>query len=157
VPLAQKNQRNKYLKYMEQMTKDELINRTQENELIQFLGVKIEVAEAERAVLSMEVTPKVHQYLGIMNGGVSLFLCETAASIAAVCSIDLEKHSPVGIEINANHVRAVSRGKITIEAKPLYNGKSLTVWNIEITNDKGKLICTSRCSILMRKGAAGIR
>jgi 1,4-dihydroxy-2-naphthoyl-CoA hydrolase len=136
------------------MTKDELIKRTQENELIQFLGVKIEIAEAERAVLSMEVTPKVYQYLGIMNGGVSLFLCETAASIAAVCSIDLEKYSPVGIEINANHVRAVSRGKITIEAKPLYNGKSLTVWNIEITNDKGKLVCTSRCSILMRKHGA---
>jgi 1,4-dihydroxy-2-naphthoyl-CoA hydrolase len=136
------------------MTKEELIKRTQENELFQFLGIKIEVAEAERAVLTMEVTPKVHQYLGIMNGGVSVFLCETAASIAAVSSIDLEKYSPVGIEINANHVRAVSRGKITIEAKPLYNGKSLTVWNIEITNDKGKLVCASRCSILMRKGAA---
>jgi 1,4-dihydroxy-2-naphthoyl-CoA hydrolase len=139
------------------MTKEELIKRTQENELIQFLGIKIEVAEAERAVLTMEVTPKVHQYLGIMNGGVSLFLCETAASIGAVCSIDLAKVSPVGIEINANHLRAVSKGKITIEAKPLYNGRTLTVWNIEITNDKGKLICTSRCSILLRKGAAEIR
>ncbi len=139
------------------MDKIELIKKTQENELIQFLGIKIEVAEAERAVLTMDVTPRVHQYLGIMNGGVSLFLCETAASIAAVSSIDLEKYSPVGIEINANHVRAVSKGKITIEAKPLYNGKSLTVWNIEIANDKGKLICTSRCSILMRKGAAVLR
>lgn len=139
------------------MTKDELIQRTQENELIQFLGIKIEVAEAERAVLTMEVTPKVHQYIGIMNGGISLYLCETAASIAAVSSADLSKVTPVGIEINANHLRAVSKGKITIEAKPLYNGKSLTVWNIEITNDKGKLICTSRCSILMRKGAADVR
>lgn len=137
--------------------KSELIKRTEENELIKFLGVKIEVAEPDRAVLTMEVTPKVHQYLGIMNGGVSLYLCETAASIAAVGSADLSKFSPVGIEINANHLRAVSKGIITIEAKPIYVGRSMTVWNIEITNDRGKLVCTSRCSIMMRKGAAEIR
>ncbi len=136
------------------MDKNELIKRTQENELIKFLGVKIEVVEPGRTVLTMEVTPKVHQYIGIMNGGVSLFLCETAASIGAVASADLTKFSPVGIEINANHLRTISKGKITVEAKPIYPGRALTVWNIEITNERGKLICTSRCSILMRKGAA---
>lgn len=136
------------------MDKNELIRRTQENELIKFLGIKIEVAEPERAVLTMEVTPKVHQYIGIMNGGISLYLCETAASIAAVSNADLEKVTPVGIEINANHLRAVSKGKITIEAKPIYVGRTMSIWNIEITNDKGKLVCTSRCSILLRKGKA---
>ena len=57
------------------MDKTDLIRQTGENELLQFLGVKIEVATAERVVLTMEVTPKVHQYVGIMNGGVSLYLC----------------------------------------------------------------------------------
>ncbi len=137
------------------MDKNELIKQTQENELIRFLEVKIEIVEPERVVLTMEVTPKVHQYIGLMHGGVSLFLCETAASIGAVGRADLTKFTPVGIEINANHLRAVSRGKITVEAKPLYVGHLLTVWNIEITNQRGKLICTSRCSILLRKG--GIR
>ena len=139
------------------MDKQELIKQTQENELIKFLGIKIESVEPERTVLTMEVTPKVHQYIGIMNGGVSLFLSETAASIAAVCSADLTKYAPVGIEINANHLRAVSKGKLTIEAKPFYNGKSMSVWNVEITNERGKLICISRCSILHRKGAATVR
>jgi 1,4-dihydroxy-2-naphthoyl-CoA hydrolase len=136
------------------MTLADIIKKTEENELLKFLGVKIEVATPERAVLSMEVTPRVHQYVGIMNGGVSLLLCETAASIAAVASADLTKTTPVGIEINANHLRAVSKGRITIEAKPLYNGKSLTVWQIEITDFRGKLVCTSRCTILNRKGEA---
>lgn len=136
------------------MTKEELLENTGRNELLQFLGVKIEVAEPDRAVLSMEVTPKVHQYVGIMNGGVSLFLCETAASVGAVLHADLAKTTPVGIEINANHLRAVSRGTIRVEAKPLYAGRTMSVWNIEITNDRGKLICTSRCSILLRKNAA---
>jgi uncharacterized protein (TIGR00369 family) len=139
------------------MNKEELIKQTEENELMQFLGVKIESVESDRTVLTMEVTSKVHQYIGIMHGGVSLFLCETAASIAAVCAADLTKFAPVGIEINANHLRAVSRGKITVEAKPLYNGRSMSVWNVEITNDKGKLVCVSRCSILHRKGAAEVR
>jgi 1,4-dihydroxy-2-naphthoyl-CoA hydrolase len=138
------------------MTLADIIKKTEENELLQFLGVQIEVATPELAVLSMEVTPRVHQYVGIMNGGVSLLLCETAASIAAVASADLSKTTPVGIEINANHLRAVSKGRITIEAKPLYNGKTLTVWQIEILNDKRKVICVSRCTIMARKGEAKI-
>lgn len=136
------------------MDKSELFRRTAENELMTFLGVKIEVAEPERVVLSMEVTPKVHQYVGIMNGGVSLYLCETAASIGVVAASDLSKVTPVGIEINANHLRSVSKGVIKIEALPLYSGRTMSVWNIEIRDAREKLVCTSRCSILLRRGGA---
>jgi uncharacterized protein (TIGR00369 family) len=139
------------------MDKKELFKQTAENELMKFLGVRIEIAEKERVVLKMDVTPKVHQYVGIMNGGVSLYLCETAASIGVVASADLSKVTPVGIEINANHLRAVSKGTITVEAKPLYSGRTMSVWNIEITNEKGKLICTSRCTILLKKGSAFLK
>lgn len=136
------------------MDKSELIKQTAEGDLMQFLGVKIEAATAERVVLTMEVTPKVHQYVGIMNGGVSLYLCETAASIGVVAGADLEKVTPVGIEINANHVRAVSRGVITAEAKPIYTGRTMSVWGIEITDERGRLICTSRITILLQKRPA---
>ena len=136
------------------MDKALLIGDVARNELFQFLGVKIETATAERVVLTMEVTPKVHQYVGIMNGGVSLYLCETAASIGVVAGADLTKVTPVGIEINANHLRAVSRGIITVEAKPIYPGRTMSVWSIEITNDRGKLICTSRITLLLQKRAA---
>ena len=131
-----------------------LIEETRNNALMQFLGVKIEVASADRVVLTMEVTPKVHQYVGIMNGGVSLYLCETAASIGVVAGADLEKVTPVGIEINANHLRAVSRGVITVEAKPLHTGRTMSFWKIDITNDRGKLICTSRLTMLIQQRAA---
>lgn len=136
------------------MDKAELIKQTQENDLMRFLGVKIDLATPERVVMTMEVTPRVHQYLGIMNGGVSLYLCETAASIGVVAGADLTRVTPVGIEINANHLRAVSKGVLTVEAKPLYPGRTLNVWNIEIANEKGKLVCTSRITILMQKRAA---
>lgn len=133
------------------MDKTKLIKQTGENELMQFLGVKIEVATADRVVLTMPVTPKVHQYVGIMNGGVSLYLAETAASIGVVASADLTKVTPVGIEINANHLRSVSKGILTVEAKPVYPGRTLNVWSIEITDDRGKLICISRITILVQK------
>ena len=136
------------------MDKAELIEQTGRGELLQFLGVKIEVAEPERVVLTMEVTPKVHQYVGIMNGGVSLFLAETAASIGVVAGTDLTKFTPVGVEINANHLRAVSKGVITVEAKPIYPGRTMSVWGIEVTNDKGKMVCISRITLLNQKRPA---
>jgi 1,4-dihydroxy-2-naphthoyl-CoA hydrolase len=139
------------------MDKAELIKRSGENELMRFLGVEIVEATAERVVLTMEVTPKVHQYLGVMNGGVSLYLCETAASVGVVAGVDLEKYAPVGVEINANHLRAVSKGIITVEATPIYPSRTLSVWQINITNDRGKLVCASRCSVLMQKRRANIK
>ena len=135
------------------MDRTNLLRQTAENELMQFLGVNIELATPERVILTMEVTPKVHQYVGIMNGGVSLYLSETAASIGVVVSADLDYVTPVGIEINANHLRAVSKGLLTVEAKPIYPGRTLNVWGIEITNDRGKLVCISRITILVQKKA----
>ena len=136
------------------MDKTALLESVANNELLQFLGVKIEVAEPERVVLTMPVTSKVHQYTGIMNGGVSVYLAETAASIGVVAGSDLEKVTPVGIEINANHLRAVSKGIITVEAKPMHTGRTMSVWKIDITNDRGKLVCTSRITLLIQKRVA---
>ena len=136
------------------MDKAQLLKLVADNELFQFLGVKIEQAAADLVVLTMEVTPRVHQYVGIMNGGVSLYLAETAASIGVVAGADLTKVTPVGIEINANHLRAVSKGIITVEAKPLYPGRTMSVWEINITDDRGKLVCTSRLTMLIQKRAA---
>ncbi len=136
------------------MDKTELIRDVAENEMMQFLGVRVEIATAERVVMTMEVTPKVHQYVGIMNGGISLYLCETAASIGVVAGADLTKVTPVGIEINANHLRAVSKGIITIEGKPIHTGRTMSVWKIDITNEKGKLVCTSRLTMLIQKRVA---
>jgi 1,4-dihydroxy-2-naphthoyl-CoA hydrolase len=136
------------------MDKEALFKQTGENELMQFLGIKIVKATADHVILSMEVTPKVHQYVGIMNGGVSLYLAETAASIGVVAGADLEKVTPVGIEINANHLRAVSKGVLTVDARPIHSGRTMSVWKIDITNDKGKLVCTSRLTMLIQKRAA---
>ena len=133
------------------MDKTALLESVANNELLQFLGVKIEVATAERVVLTMPVTSKVHQYTGVMNGGISVLLAESAASIGVVIGADLEKVTPVGIEINANHLRAVSKGLITAVAEPIHTGRTISVWKIEITDRRGKLVSTSRITLLNQK------
>lgn len=136
------------------MDNAKLLEITQNNELMKFLGVEIVEASAERVVLTMPVTPKVHQYVGIMNGGVSLYLFETAASIGVVVSSDLTKVTPVGIEINANHMRAVSKGVLTTTATPIRHGRTMSVWKIENHDERGKLVCTGRISILLQNRPA---
>lgn len=136
------------------MDQQKLLKDIAENELMKFLGIEIIEATGERVVLEMEVTPKVHQYVGIMNGGISLYLAETAASIGVVAGADLDKVTPVGIEINANHLRAVSKGKLTVVAEPIHPGKTVAVWQINITNERGKPVCTSRLTLLIQKRAA---
>ncbi|MEP6924937.1 MAG: esterase, partial [Pyrinomonadaceae bacterium] len=76
------------------MTNKELIEQIAQGEMMRFFGVELVEATKEKVVLTMTVTPRVHQYIGIMNGGVSLLLSETAASIGAVVSADLNKQTP---------------------------------------------------------------
>ena len=132
----------------------ELLEKTRQSELLRIFDIEIETAEKGFVVLTMPVTPKTHQYIGIMNGGISLLLAETSASLGAVVSSDLSKVTPVGIEINANHLRAVSKGTLRVEAKNIYHGRTLSVWQVEITNERGKLVCVSRCTLSLKKGAA---
>jgi 1,4-dihydroxy-2-naphthoyl-CoA hydrolase len=136
------------------MTNEQLLEKIANSELLGFLGVEIVSAAPEKVILTMPVTAKVHQYVGIMNGGVSLFLAETAVSIGAVVSVDLTKRTPVGIEINANHLRSVNKGIVTVTATPVYQGRTIAVWQAEITNERGKLICLSRCTLALKAGAA---
>lgn len=139
---------------MSEISKNELLEKITSGEMFKFFGIKIESADEDEAVISMEVTPRVHQYIGIMNGGVSLLLAETAASVGAVLKSDLTKVASVGVEINANHLRAVSRGKVTVTATSLYHGKTISVWEIKIRDERQRLICISRCTIALRRGGA---
>ena len=136
------------------MDKDTIVKGAGDNELMKFLGVRIVEVTDEKVVLEMEVTPKVHQYVGIMHGGVSLYLSEKAASIGAVANADLGKVTPVGVEINGNHVRAVGKGTLTVTSVPVFTGRTMAVWQTEIRNDKDKLVCTSRCSFLLQRKPA---
>src|SRR5919202_7092810 len=112
--------------------------------VLKTLNIKIESAERERVLLSMPVDERVHQYTGLLHGGVSVVLAETAASIGAALNTDLTRFTPVGVEINANHLRSVTRGRVRAEARPVYTGRQMTVWAIEIKDERERLVSISR-------------
>lgn len=132
----------------------EMMRSKTEQTVLNTLNISIESAEAELVVLTMPVDERVHQYTGLLHGGVSVVLAETAASIGAALNTDLSRFTPVGVEINANHIRSVTSGRVRAEARPVYVGRQLTVWAIEIKDDRDRLVCTSRCTLAFKPGSA---
>lgn len=136
------------------MTLLEMMRSSADRTILKTLNISVEAAERERVVLSMPVDERVHQYTGLLHGGVSVVLAETAASIGAALNTDLARYTPVGVEINANHLRSVSRGQITATATPVYLGRQMMVWAIEIRDDRARLVSVSRCTLALKPGSA---
>jgi uncharacterized protein (TIGR00369 family) len=92
------------------------------------------------------VDARTRQPYGILHGGVSVVLAETLGSCGAAYAC-APGTRPVGLDINANHVRAVRSGWVTGIARPVHMGRSTHVWHIEMTNDAGQLTCVSRLTL----------
>lgn len=110
------------------------------------LGIKPQAATAERVVLTMRVTSDHHQPFGLLHGGVSVVLAETAASIGGHLAAP-EGATAVGVEVNANHVRPVREGRVTATATPLHTGRTTQVWEVKIRNEEELLVCASRLTL----------
>lgn len=117
------------------------------NTLAETLGIKLTEITSDSLKCNMEVLSRTKQSMGILHGGASAALCETLGSIASNLIVDPEKYYCVGLDINASHVRPVYKGFICAEAKPVHLGKKTHIWRIDITNDEGKLVCTSRLTM----------
>jgi uncharacterized protein (TIGR00369 family) len=110
------------------------------------LGVEMLETTPQRVVLRIPVDWKVHQPYGILHGGVSALLAESAASLGAALAAGPGK-GVVGIELNASHLRSLRDGHLTATATPVRVGRTVQVWGIELTDDDGRLICESRCTL----------
>lgn len=119
-----------------------------ENTMMEALDMVIVEATPERVVMRMPVGPKVHQPYGLLHGGASVALAETAASFATALNIDPQTQWAVGLEINANHLRSKRDGFVVAEATPIHRGRTSMVWDIRIRGEEdGKLVCVSRCTV----------
>lgn len=113
------------------------------------LGIDIVEATGERVELRMDVGPRVHQPFGYLHGGVSVLLAETAASLGASIAAGPERRV-LGMEINANHLRTMRDGHVTVVGTPIHRGRSTHVWSAEIRDEHGRLVCISRCTLAVR-------
>jgi 1,4-dihydroxy-2-naphthoyl-CoA hydrolase len=118
-----------------------------EGTLIGHLGMQAEKLDPAEVIFTMPVDQRTVQRFGILHGGASVALAETVASVGATLHIDLNTHFAVGLEINANHIKSVSKGSVKAIGKPVHVGRSTQIWEIKIYNDEQKLCCISRCTM----------
>lgn len=111
------------------------------------LGIEIIELTPQRVVATMPVDDRTRQPFGILHGGASVALAETVASLGAVLNVDLEKASAVGLEINANHLRAKREGMVRATATPFHVGRSTQVWDVRIVDEEERPVCISRCTL----------
>ncbi len=110
------------------------------------LGVRVVEGSKERVVLAVEVGPIHHQPYGILHGGVSALLAEGAASFGGALNVN-EGQIVVGTELNCSHLRPMTEGTLSATATPIRLGRSVQVWGIEMTDERGRLISVARCSL----------
>lgn len=92
------------------------------------------------------VDKRTRQPYGLLHGGVSVVLAETLGSCGAAFALP-EGYRCVGLDINANHLKATTQGWVTGVARPVHRGRSTHVWQIDLRNDAGDLTCVSRLTL----------
>ena len=118
------------------------------NTLAETLGIEFTEIGADYIIAKMPVDHRTHQPFGILHGGASVALAETLGSIASYIIIkETPGKNPVGLEINANHLRPVKSGFVYGRVSPIHVGRSTHIWEIKITNEENKLVCISRLTV----------
>jgi uncharacterized protein (TIGR00369 family) len=122
------------------------LNAQAEGTAIAHLGIRFTELGDDFLRGTMPVDARTIQPYGLLHGGSSVLLAETLGSTAGnLCTADGRRC--VGIEINANHVRAMTHGDVTGTARPLHVGGSTQVWEIRIEDADGRLACVSRLTL----------
>jgi 1,4-dihydroxy-2-naphthoyl-CoA hydrolase len=119
-----------------------------QNTIAALIGIEYVAIGDNYVIARMPVDARTHQPFGILHGGASVVLAETVGSMASfMCLPDPMKQRSVGLDINANHIRAVKSGWVYAKATPIHIGRTTHVWEIKITTEDDKLVCISRLTM----------
>ena len=122
-------------------------NALRKDPLIDHLGIVVTEAGGDWLRGTMPVDARTRQPFGLLHGGASVALAETLGSMAGGYCVDPATSMVVGLEINANHLRAVREGTVTGTARALHVGRSTQVWEIRIEDEAGRPVCVSRLTL----------
>ena len=123
-------------------------NQTNTPTAVSHLGIEFTEIGDDFLRARVPVDDRTRQPFGLLHGGVSVVLAETLGSMGAYHASP-EGWMAVGLDINANHLRAVRSGWVTGTARPVHIGKTTQVWQIDMVNDAGELTCVSRITMAM--------
>ena len=125
------------------------VNALSKNTMLEQLGIVITELGDDFIVGTMPVDHRTHQPMGLLHGGASAALIESLGSLGSALSVDRNLFTIVGVEVNANHIRGVKSGIVTATAKLVHGGKTTHVWQADIKDESGKLVCTGRLTVLI--------
>ncbi len=113
--------------------------------------LSIEITSVEEGVVKgkMPVDSRTHQPYGMLHGGASVVLAETLGSIGSHFLVEKQGKAAVGLEVNANHLKSIRSGWVFGEARIVKKGGRVHVWSIELKDEEGELICTSRLTVMI--------
>lgn len=128
----------------------ESLNAFGKNTLPGHIGIEFTELGDDFIIARMPVDSRTHQPFGILHGGASVVLAETIGSLASMlCLENPEQQKAVGLEINANHLRAVKTGWVYGKVTPIHVGAKTHVWDIKITNEENKPVCICRLTTMI--------
>jgi len=127
----------------------EVLQSINKNTLVDHLGIEFTEVGDDYIIAKMPVDHRTKQPMGLLHGGASAALAETLGSIAAFAiSEDPMTQSVVGLEINANHIKSAKSGWVYGKVTPIKIGRTVQVWQIDITNEDQVLTCRSRLTTM---------
>jgi 1,4-dihydroxy-2-naphthoyl-CoA hydrolase len=121
-----------------------MVNELNKSTLGEFFEINFIEVGADFLKGTIPVNNKTKQPFGLLHGGASVALAETIGSVASWCVVNREMFMGVGVEINANHIKAVTEGIVTATCSPLKIGGKIHIWEIKIHDDSNELCCVSR-------------
>ena len=125
------------------------LNYMGQNTIAEAIGLELISIEEGEVKGKLPVDSRTHQRYGLLHGGASVVLAETLGSVGSHYLVDSEGKGAVGIEINANHLRSVKSGWVYGTAKIVHRGGKLHVWSIDIKDERDRLVCTSRLTVMI--------
>ncbi|WP_329476050.1 hotdog fold thioesterase [Kribbella sp. NBC_01484] len=125
-----------------------------EGTLLQLMGIVVSEATPDRVMATMPVKGNTQPY-GLLHGGASCVLAESLGSIGSALHAAGYGKVAVGVDINATHHRAVREGTVTGVATPIYLGRTTTSYEVVITDDRAKRVCTARITCQLIQAPPG--
>jgi 1,4-dihydroxy-2-naphthoyl-CoA hydrolase len=129
----------------------EAINAINQTCLPGHLGIEMTEVGDDYLVATMPIDQRTQQPMGLLHGGASAVISETLGSIASMLAAGpIGDFMVMGVEINANHLKAGKSGLVTATTRPIKIGKNIHVWNTEIKDNIGDLLCISRLTVMVK-------
>ena len=128
-------------------TKEQIIQAATEackNTLMETLNIEFVDAGEDFVIAKMPVDKRVYQPDGVLHGGATAALAETVCSFAAHIFLDTKTYFVRGIDISANHIKSVKEGFVYAKATFIHRGRTMQIFNIEVTDDKNQLVSSCK-------------